>query len=357
MPRFSCGFAILMLASPLAAQTQSGPNSIVNPGSAAPAKIMFKKPAEILQFASVMNGVDVPSAKPWHVELTYDQFDEDGDNVHSGTIEEYYVEPKKYRLSFTNDEMSQTDIATGSGLYRIGEQRWLNPGELQVLNEALRPFYRRELNARCIWGHFEPCTALNKINWHVGGLKLQCIIVDHLDASISDNALPKYCFENDTVPLRYTRGQGWDETIYNKFIAFQDRYVATEIDVTRAGKPFLKINIEELESLNVKNEALFTPLPGSSGPLGGRITLSSDILVDQYQVRPVWPAFPHHVPGKVNVRFVVGKDGTVVEAEALDGPEVLHKPSLDAVRQWQFRPYLILGEPVEVESRTVFEFR
>ena len=80
-------------------------------------------------------------------------------------------------------------------------------------------------------------------------------------------------------------------------------------------------------------------------------------MFNYYLTHQAWPEFPHHVPGKVNVRFVVGKDGRVLEAEALDGPEVLHKPSLDAVRKWQFQPYLILGEPVEVQSRTTFEFR
>jgi len=39
---------------------------------------------------------------------------------HSGSAEEYSVSAKKYRLSFTTDEMSQTDVANESGLYRSG---------------------------------------------------------------------------------------------------------------------------------------------------------------------------------------------------------------------------------------------
>jgi TonB-like protein len=355
--RFSRGLVLLIIVSPLVFEAQdTSPNSIASSGSIVPARIPVKKPAEILQFASANNGVDVPSAKPWHVKLKYEQFDEKGAEVHSGSIDEYYVAPKRYRLSFAADDLKQTDVATETGLYRTGDQRWPDMVELQVMDEALRPFYRLDLHGRCTWSLKDPCTRPDKVNWRVGDLKLHCIIIDRTDERISDSALPKYCFENDTVPLRYTRGRGWDETIYNKFIVFQDRYVALEILVTRLGKPFLKIHIQLLESLTRTDDALLTHTGGSSGPLGGRITLSSDILKDRYLLHEEWPLFGPHDIGKVTVRFVVGKDGRVIEAQALDGLEQLRGASADAMRKWQFLPYLVLGEPVEVESQTVFEF-
>ena len=353
MHLFGHSLAILILASSLVSQTQAV--SPTNSGPLVPAKIPVKKPAEILQFVSARNGVDVPSAKPWHVELTYDQFGADGHNVHRGTIEEYYFGPKKYRLSYSSDELRQTDIATESGLYRSGEQHWPGLVELQILDEVLRPFYRLDVHVQC-WSHMDSCTKADKVNWRLGAVKLNCIIIDRTDTIISDSALPKYCFENDTVPLRYTRGQGLDETTYNNFTLFQDRYVAHDAVVMRAGKPFLKIHIQQLENLTQVDHGLFTPAPASSGPLAGRITLSSDVLMDRYLLHQEYPVFSHHTPGKVKVRFVIGKDGQVLEAEALDGQEEMRKASLDAIRKCQFRPYLILGEPVEVESQAVFEF-
>jgi hypothetical protein len=346
--------ALLAAISPPASWSQATePNS--ESGSKAPAKNPGKKPAEILEFASARNGVDVPSAKPWHVKLAYEQFDEKGAKVHGGTIEEYYVSPKRYRLSYASDELKQIDVATEAGLYRSGDSRWLNLVELQIMDEALRPFYRLGLNVQC-WNPKLPCTQLDKVNWRVGGVKLNCVIIDRTDERVLDSALPKYCFENDTVPLRYVRGRGFDETIYNNFTVFQDRYVAHEVLVRRAGSPSLKINIEQLESLNKSDDALFKPNAQSSGPLGGRIRLSSDVLADRYLLYEEFTQFPHHDIGKVTVRFVVGKDGHVIEAEALDGPEGMRKASLDAIQKWQFRPYLILGEPVEVESQKIFEF-
>src|SRR5947209_17655545 len=64
------------------------------PSGAVPSSL---EAANILQDLIAANGVDVQPTAPWHVELIYDEFDEDGDNVHSGTIEEFYISPKKYK--------------------------------------------------------------------------------------------------------------------------------------------------------------------------------------------------------------------------------------------------------------------
>ncbi len=42
-----------------------------------------------------LNGLQSASLLPWHIVVTYDQFDEDGDNVHSGVYEEYWAGAKK----------------------------------------------------------------------------------------------------------------------------------------------------------------------------------------------------------------------------------------------------------------------
>ena len=82
-------------------------------------------PAEILRLATTTNGVDVPSATPWHVKLAYDRFDDDGDNVESGAYEEFYAGAKRYKRIHTGDKLNQTDVANDSGLYRSGDQRWI----------------------------------------------------------------------------------------------------------------------------------------------------------------------------------------------------------------------------------------
>jgi hypothetical protein len=54
--------------------------------------------------------------------------------------------------------------------------------------------------------------------------------------------------------------------------------------------------------------------------------------------------------GVVKLAIVVGKDGTVIDVDRLAGPESLISAATDAVRRWRYRPTLLNGRPVEVET-------
>ncbi len=82
--------------------------------------------ADWIHSQSALNGLQSADIRPWHIVIAYDQFDEDGDNVHSGIVEEYWAGPKKYRISYRSDTLNQTDYATEQGLFRLGDQRWPN---------------------------------------------------------------------------------------------------------------------------------------------------------------------------------------------------------------------------------------
>ena len=310
--------------------------------------------AAFLLQALTANGVDAPDATPWHALLTYDVFDEDGDNSHSGTIEVFTVSGNRYRRIFQSDTRTQesrplTEVATGSHLYHVGDQTWPGAMELQVIREVLGPWDKAGITS--------PSAMPDRIEWTVGKTKLSCVIIRRRDATVSDNGLPKYCFDPGTQVLRYTRGSGWDETVYNNITRFQNRSVAGDVEVTHGGKPYLIIHLAKLESLAQVDDTLFAPPADSPGPLSGRVIMQGGVFVNQYLISRVMPTYPRGVRGKVNASFVVGKDGHVIEADASDGPDELRKPVEDAIRKWVFRPYLVLGQPVEVQTNIVFQLQ
>src|SRR6202021_1085645 len=61
---------------------------------------------------AALNGMQSADLQPWHIVVTYDQFDEDGDNVHSGVYEEYWAGAKKYKRIYKSDNLNETDYAT-----------------------------------------------------------------------------------------------------------------------------------------------------------------------------------------------------------------------------------------------------
>src|SRR5690242_3798654 len=65
------------------------------------------------------NGLPSRELNPWHIVVEYDQYDEDGDNVHSGVFEEYWAGPKKYKRIYKSDTsirpiLQPTGVSTGS---------------------------------------------------------------------------------------------------------------------------------------------------------------------------------------------------------------------------------------------------
>ena len=47
---------------------------------------------------------------------------------------------------------------------------------------------------------------------------------------------------------------------------------------------------------------------------------------------------------------IIAKDGTIQQLEYVSGPAMLMTSAMDAVRQWRYKPTMLNGEPVEVDT-------
>lgn len=70
------------------------------------------------------------------------------------------------------------------------------------------------------------------------------------------------------------------------------------------------------------------------------------------QVQPVYPQIARtaHIQGTVMLHAIIAKDGTIQELTYVSGPALLMRAAMDAVRQWRYKPTLLNGEPVEVDT-------
>jgi len=287
---------------------------------------------------TALSGLQSTDLLPWHIVVTYDQFDEDGDNVHSGAYEEYWAAAKKYKRIYKSDNFNQTDYATDKGLYRHGDQRWPSSAESQVRAEVVTPFsYAATLHG--FHGR--------NLERTFSGYKLQCVLIEN-DSAISDPT--QYCFEPDSSILRYSRGFGWFQTVYNRIVPFQGRNLAQEVDVTDGGKPYLKLRVETIESLSHVDDANFVPPSDAVALQGDRVSGVRPVAINTSSF-PQWPASLRTQHFTVKLEIVIGKNGHVISAHGVSGPPEGYKACEDAVRKWVFKPYLVLDKPVEVEQK------
>jgi len=76
-------------------------------------------------------------------------------------------------------------------------------------------------------------------------------------------------------------------------------------------------------------------------------------------VPPVYPpeARYAHIQGSVRLSAVINKNGDIVDLEVLDGPIELVVSAVNAVRKWKYRPYLLMGNPVEVQTEIAVNYK
>jgi len=78
-------------------------------------------------------------------------------------------------------------------------------------------------------------------------------------------------------------------------------------------------------------------------------------------VRKVNPTYPPlarqaRIAGTVILRAVISKDGSIENLTLVSGHPMLAPAAIDAVKQWKYRPYLLNGEPVEVDTEVQVNF-
>jgi len=104
--------------------------------------------------------------------------------------------------------------------------------------------------------------------------------------------------------------------------------------------------------------AALPPPPKATAPVrikqGGNVTAASIIS----QTKPVYPALARQarIQGNVVLHAIIDKDGDVAQLEVVSGHPLLVQSALDAVKQWRYKPTLLNGDPVEVDTTITVTF-
>jgi protein TonB len=91
-----------------------------------------------------------------------------------------------------------------------------------------------------------------------------------------------------------------------------------------------------------------------------RVRVSQGV-VSGLKVRDVKPVYPPlarqaRIQGTVVLHAVISKDGSIEGLTLVSGHPMLAPAAIDAVKQWKYKPYLLNGEPVEVDTEVQVNF-
>lgn len=71
------------------------------------------------------------------------------------------------------------------------------------------------------------------------------------------------------------------------------------------------------------------------------------------RIDPVYPPLAIQIrrAGRVELHAIIATDGSVQSLEVLEGDPLFIRSALDAVSQWRYKPTILNGQPVEVDTR------
>jgi TonB family protein len=85
--------------------------------------------------------------------------------------------------------------------------------------------------------------------------------------------------------------------------------------------------------------------------------VSQGLLVKK--VHPTYPANALRLrrEGAVQLKATISKDGNISAVKVLSGEPLLAHAAVDAVKQWKYKPYLLNGSPVDIQTEITVNFK
>src|ERR1700757_4474105 len=99
-------------------------------------------------------------------------------------------------------------------------------------------------------------------------------------------------------------------------------------------------------------------VPKAATPQRVRVSqgVSQGLLIKK--VQPTYPPLARQarIQGTVLLQAEISKDGTIENLRLISGHPMLAPAAIEAVKQWRYKPYMLNGEPVAVETQVQVNF-
>lgn len=143
--------------------------------------------------------------------------------------------------------------------------------------------------------------------------------------------------------VRFSDGSNEFVWAYFAYVDGAFRFIGN-LKRSNAGYPFRE---RETQSLGDKSGE-------PEGKTGERIRVAGNVQQATliHQDIPKYPqdAKDNHIQGTVLLHAVIGKDGTILFLDLSQGVCALAGSAMEAVKNWRYKPTLLNGEPVEVDT-------
>ena len=315
-----------------------------------------------------LTGDDV---QPFYLKMSVQLYDSKGAPSEQGTVEVFWANRHRQKLIYSFPSFSRTEVRIDDNMFSMPSAA--APPEMvrTLLDQVLHPMPSAEAIDKS-----QP--VMQKIT--LGKVPLDCIMLAGplgirpgvvygplANTPAPMGLFPTYCLGSDETIFRVAMRYGGQITLRNSIAAFQGHHVAQDILVNAQNRPLAEGKIASLEQRAISDsefategltllghglsfQGTDTPVRVSSGVINGLALSKPD---------PLYPAAARerHAQGVVVLQALIGTDGHIQDLRVLSSPDPdLAVAAIDAVRQWTYRPYLLNGFAVSVETTIQVNF-
>jgi TonB family protein len=338
-------WVLLLSLSLLYAVTAAGqPSSSTAP----PLPVLPKEPGEIFAAAAPLYDFASPTLKPWHMKASYQLYNRYSKNPLMGTYDRWWASAENWRETWKRDGVEYSE-------WRVRGQRYR-----QTTGESIKHFESSLPNNLLL-----SIPSLNRTDGATANFavkernsnneKIPCIQVSFQEKITPTGRYLQYCFSAKhptVIAFSLPDGEG---VIYRNLARTQGMILPRELTVYLGERKTITATVETVEGIAATAAELIPPAELLATKVPGSIGVSSAVILGQliHRVRPEYPSIDkaERKSGIVVLAAVVGTDGYIHNLEVLDGPSAtMEQSALRAVQQWEYKPYLLNGEPVEVDT-------
>lgn len=102
-------------------------------------------------------------------------------------------------------------------------------------------------------------------------------------------------------------------------------------------------------------------VPNVTKPIPQRLRISQGVSKGllTYRIEPAYPPLARQarIQGVVVLTAVIDKDGNIQNLQVVSGHPLLAPAAIEAVKQWRYKPFLLNGQPLEVETAVTVTFQ
>jgi TonB family protein len=336
------GLLLVMIQAGLAQTTPS-----TEPGLPKEPRAVFAAAAPLYDFSDA-------ALKPWHLKASYQLYDDSGNPSDKGTFEYWWTSPQVYRTTWTRGSSTHTDWHMPDGKHgNMSSGEPLKYFEYKLRSALLSPLPSDR--------DMDPAKSrLERQTVSLGGSKVPCVMVGPIIGHFGQGMeaplglFPTYCFDSQAPVLLVSYSLGGVTTAFNKIVKVQGKYLAREVIFFQGKQQILSATVDSLTGLSPTDAALTPPaevVVTDQLPVNLAGGIAQGMLLNRQPPRYPQDAKDARASGTVVLEATIGTDGSIHDLRVVSAPwPSLAASALWAVSHWQYKPYLLNGNPVEVET-------